>query len=223
MEECGLYLTGYLSSRCPLCPLYHPLIGNYFSPLRRPSCPLYLLQDYNHHTFELCAHFQCSSENIYCTNEHVNIKGGFEVTPIRVASKAGYANTLSLLLDHGGESDVDGQGTTGQSPLVLTSIRGKLEAGRCLLRHRADVNARGDRSLTPLSITACLGNIDFARMLLERGAVIDDRSSLGQTALYVAIYCTTGHSSRRAILTGAPCKCQCARQNGWHPFQDGVS
>jgi hypothetical protein len=114
MEECGLYLTGYLSSRCPLCPLYHPLIGNYFSPLRRPSCPLYLLQDYNHHTFELCAHFQRSSENIYCTNEHVNIKGGFEVTPIRVASKAGYANTLTLLLDHGGESDVDDQGTTGQ-------------------------------------------------------------------------------------------------------------
>jgi hypothetical protein len=56
-----------------------------------------------------------------------------------------------LLLDYSG--DVDGQRTIGQSTmLVLTSIRGKLKGGGCLLDHRVDVEVRDDRRLTPLSI-----------------------------------------------------------------------
>lgn len=76
-------------------------------------------------------------------------RAGFEVTPIDTCciAEAGCANILSLLLDYGG--DVDGQGTIGQSMLALTSIRGKLKGGGCLLDRRVDVEVRDDRSLTP--------------------------------------------------------------------------
>jgi hypothetical protein len=82
----------------------------------------------------------------------VNAKGGFlSDSDTCCIAKAGCANILSLLLDYSG--DVDGQRTIGQSTmLVLTSIRGKLKGGGCLLDHRVDVEVRDDRRLTPLSI-----------------------------------------------------------------------
>ena len=40
--------------------------------------------------------------------EHVNARGGREMTPMHVAARAGHADILSLLLDHG--ADLDGKG-----------------------------------------------------------------------------------------------------------------
>jgi ankyrin repeat protein len=40
--------------------------------------------------------------------EHVNARGGNDVTPMHVAARAGHADILSLLLEHG--ADLEGQG-----------------------------------------------------------------------------------------------------------------
>ena len=80
--------------------------------------------------------------------EHVNARGGSEVTPMHVAASAGHADILSLLLEHG--ADVDGRGKFGETPLHRASWNGKVEAGQCLLDRGADINARDDDDWTPL-------------------------------------------------------------------------
>jgi ankyrin repeat protein len=105
--------------------------------------------------------------------EHVNARGGWEFTPMHVAARAGHANILSLLLEHG--ADAEGPGMNGQSPLHLTSAGGKLEAGRCLLDRGADINFRIENDWTPLFRAVHQGHIEFARMLLDRGARINAR------------------------------------------------
>ena len=121
--------------------------------------------------------------------EHVNAKGGRDVTPMHVAAYAGHADILSLLLEHG--ADVDGQGILGQTPLHRASMIGNLEAGQCLLNHGADINARRNNGWTPLYqatyysiINSTLG---FIRMLLEHGADIDAPTISGETPLYRAV------------------------------------
>jgi ankyrin repeat protein len=121
--------------------------------------------------------------------EHVNAKGGRDVTPIHVAAFAGHADILSLLLKHG--ADVDGKGILGQTPLHRASINGKLEAGKRLLDRGADINARRNNSWTPLYQATYYSIINstfgFIRMLLEHGARIDAQTNSGETPLHRAV------------------------------------
>ena len=100
--------------------------------------------------------------------EHVTARGRREVTPMHVAARAGHADILSLLLEHG--ADLDGKGINGQSPLHRASANGALKAGQYLLDHGADINARNNDGWTPLYHARCYKQPEFARMLLERGA-----------------------------------------------------
>jgi hypothetical protein len=100
--------------------------------------------------------------------EHVTARGRSEVTPMHVAARAGHADILSLLLEHG--ADLDGKGINGQSPLHRASANGALKAGQYLLDHGADINARNNDGRTSLYHARCYEQPEFARMLLERGA-----------------------------------------------------
>jgi ankyrin repeat protein len=40
--------------------------------------------------------------------EHVNAMGGYEITPMHAAARAGHTDILSLLLEH--DADLNGQG-----------------------------------------------------------------------------------------------------------------
>jgi hypothetical protein len=62
--------------------------------------------------------------------EHVNAKGGYEITPMHAAARAGHADILSLLLDH--DADLNGQGYNRQTPLHRALRFGKVEAAQCL-------------------------------------------------------------------------------------------
>ena len=86
---------------------------------------------------------------------------------------------------------------------------GRVEVGQCLFDRDANINARDSDRHTPQMSAVWQGHIEFARMVLERGTVIDAQDNLGQTALHFArkIWIHTG----RAIVTGARCRCQCAR------------
>jgi hypothetical protein len=118
--------------------------------------------------------------------EHVNAKGGGEVTPMHAAASTGHTDILSLLIGNG--ADVDGQGVFGQTPLHRASWKGNIEAGQCLLDYGADINSRNDAGSTPLFPAASQGHVEFARMLLKCGAMVNARDiSRDRTPLYGAI------------------------------------
>jgi hypothetical protein len=114
--------------------------------------------------------------------EHVNARGGREMTPMHAAASGGHANILRLLHGHGG--DVGSRNKYGEIPLHGASWSGKLDAGQCLLDLGADINARNEDDWTPLFHAIFHGHAEFARMLLERGAAIEARSVFGSTALH---------------------------------------
>ena len=116
--------------------------------------------------------------------EHVNARGGYEVTPMHAAAFIGQTNILSLLTEHG--ADVNGRGEAGDTPLHRASWNARLEAGQFLLDSGADINALCEVNFTPLSHAAYAGDVEFARILLERGAVIDVPTWQGKTPLHLA-------------------------------------
>ena len=120
--------------------------------------------------------------------EHVNARGGLEVTPIHAAAFAGHANILSLLLDHG--ADLEGRGKYGGTPLHRAWWNGKVEIGQCLLDRGANIDARADATgldWTPLILAVINGDFESVRILLKRGASLDSRASSGATPLHYAV------------------------------------
>ena len=111
--------------------------------------------------------------------EHVNAKGGYEITPMHAAARAGHADILSLLLDH--DADLNGQGYHRQTPLHRALRIGNIEAGQCLLDRGADVNARDASGWTPLHSAVRSKSVQAVRLLLEQGADINARDLLGLT------------------------------------------
>ena len=126
--------------------------------------------------------------------EHVNARR--IETPVHIATKAGYADILALLLEHG--ADVDSRDGDGSTPLHWAAYHGTLGVGRCALDRGADVNARANDKLTPLSDAARKGHVEFARMLLERGALINVRDDQGRTPLSWAV--ARGHVQVARLL-----------------------
>ena len=111
--------------------------------------------------------------------EHVNARGGDEVTPMHVAAISGHADILSLLLDHG--ANLDERGIIDQTPLHRALWSAKLEAAQCLLDRGADINARDHINWTPLHCAVKGKQIQAVRLLLEHGADVNARSKSGKT------------------------------------------
>jgi ankyrin repeat protein len=133
--------------------------------------------------------------------EHVNARGGVEVTPMHAAALVGDANILLLLTEHGANDEC--RGVFGGTPLHRASSNGKLDAGKFLLDRGADIDARDDRDDTALIYAAYHGHVEFARMLLDRGAQIDLRRYDGRTALHWAAWYNKIEVARLLLEHGA--------------------
>ncbi len=133
--------------------------------------------------------------------EHVNAEGGDEETPMHAAASAGHADILSLLIDHGADSN--GRAMNGSTPLRRASCNGKLEAGQLLLNLGADIDARNGSNDTALAGAIFRGHVEFARMLLEHGALIDARIFAGRTALHYAAVNNQVEAARLLLEHGA--------------------
>ena len=102
--------------------------------------------------------------------EDVHSKGGDEVTPLHAAASLGYADIVSLLIEHFPDVDIPGP---YQMTLHRASWIGHLEIGQWLLDRGANADAQDPDDWTPLYMVAIKGHLEFARMLLEGGAAID--------------------------------------------------
>ena len=91
--------------------------------------------------------------------EHVNARVRGLGILSRIVGKAGSAEILSLLLEHG--ADVEDQGVA-RTPLIRASVYGNVESGQCLLDHGADINARNNLGQTPLFSAVLFGHVEFA-------------------------------------------------------------
>ena len=140
-------------------------------PVKPQAVPLYYVARLGFH--DLAAHLIAEHP------EHVNARGGWEVTPMHTAAYRGHADILSLLLEHG--ADVNGRGRYDQTPLHRASWRAELEAAQCLLARGADINARDDVGWTPLYCAVRTKEIQAVRLLLEHGADVNARDNFGDT------------------------------------------
>jgi ankyrin repeat protein len=145
-------------------------------PVKPQAVPLYYVARLGFH--DLAAHLIAEHP------EHVNARGGWEVTPMHTAAYRGHASILSLLLEHG--ADVDGRGRYDQTPLHRASWRAELEAAQCLLDRGADINARDDVGWTPLYCAVRTKEIQAVRLLLEHGADVHARDNFGDTPSLLA-------------------------------------
>ncbi|KAF8492428.1 hypothetical protein F5888DRAFT_1949837 [Russula emetica] len=150
--------------------------------------------------------------------EHVNARGGFEVTPLHVAASAGHSNILLLLIEHG--ADVNGQGIYGDTPLHRASVKARLEAGQFLLNRGADIDVQNRYNNTALIYATGSGHAEFARMLLDRGAMVDAPGVFGKTSLHYAAEIGRAEIVRLLLERGADTHVR--DQNGKTPSEFGL-
>jgi ankyrin repeat protein len=99
-----------------------------------------------------------------------------------VALNQGALKVAKILIQSKG-LPIDDRNEHDETPLMIASIKGYLEAAKQLIDQGADVNKPG---WTPLHYAASKGNIEMMRLLLEENAYIDAASPNGTTPLMMA-------------------------------------
>lgn len=106
------------------------------------------------------------------------------VDPVSKAAFRGDVQTLRLLVEMGGDVNVEIAG--GETPLHLAANRGMLEAAQFLIAQGARTDAVTTRQETPLHFAAERGHEEVVELLLEHGASIGPRNSDGKTPYQLA-------------------------------------
>jgi hypothetical protein len=159
--------------------------------------------------------------------QHVDIDGGYYVTPLVAALAGEHFQTAEILRDNGAHPNIKGH--MDGSPLHSAAYYGHLQMVQVLLEHKADVNARTDTGETPLhflfhdffvnthtpSQVSRLHNV--SRFLLEHGADVNARSDDLSTPLHVAAQAGTVEVVRVLLEHGASVGAE--DEYGRTPFQ----
>ena len=122
----------------------------------------------------------------------VNIVGDDGVTPTWVSAQKGDAETLALLIKHGGNVDL-ASSEFCISPLGIASDGGHWEAVRTLLANGADANKADDEGQTPLIAAAGGGHVETLKVLLDGGGDLKKATKDNTTAMYTAA--SGGHTA----------------------------
>jgi len=122
----------------------------------------------------------------------------FDWTPLVAAVQGDHAETVALLLDHGGDPNFLVRRT---SAIHHASVRGEPAIVHLLLEHGADPNLRNNFQRTPLHLAAWNGSQAAVPLLLERGGDPCAKTPGGETAIDLAE--TQGHSAIARRLRAA--------------------
>ena len=131
--------------------------------------------------------------------------GNHFVTPLIIAARNGYLNSVKILLRYG--ADIEARGTLkigdhvaeGCTPLWAAAAFGRLDVVKLLIEQNAEVDGRISTGSTSLRVAAYGGHLDIVRCLIESGADVNARKYTDETtALMVA--CSRGLSSVATYL-----------------------
>ena len=128
-------------------------------------------------------------------------------TPLSTACSRGHTDIALLLLDHGADVDVDGEGAayhlpSKAQPLFFACREGHADAVRLCLQRGADANRRCFRGNTALHAACITGNAIIARLLVEYGADVNAVDDYGHTPLDGAL--GNNHTALAAWLVSEP-------------------
>ncbi|XP_044160773.1 ankyrin repeat and SOCS box protein 1-like [Bufo gargarizans] len=104
--------------------------------------------------------------------------GWLPCSPLRIASTAGHADCVALLIDFGAQLElVD---VKGQTPLFVATENGHLDCVKVLLKAGADPNGSPHNRSSPVYHAARVGRADILQELIRYGADVDvDRQLSG--------------------------------------------
>lgn len=140
-----------------------------------------------------------------------DVNGTDGITALAWAARAGYVETMRVLLEHGADLERP-SGTNGWTPLVHAIHKGQNPAALALLE--AGAQAQGPSGTRALLMAAGYGNPEMVRALLEHGA--DPRVRAGGTNIltdavggawdidYQFTGCAGHTEAVRALLEAAP-------------------
>jgi ankyrin repeat protein len=125
--------------------------------------------------------------------QHVDVHGGYYVTPL-VAALAGEHFHIAKILRDNGAGPPNIRGYEDASPLHSAVYYGDLQMVQVLLEHKADVDAQDDTGETPLHYLSTdrggsrqISQLHkVSRLLLEHGADVNARSNDLSTPLLIA-------------------------------------
>jgi ankyrin repeat protein len=114
----------------------------------------------------------------------VNIRDSLANTPLSWASRFGYLDTASLLLDKG--ALVDALSVHNKTPLMETAEKGRCDIAELLVRKGADVNIQTRKGWSALMWAAEKGYDDIVSLLIGAGADLFAKNNRGERALIIA-------------------------------------
>ena len=141
----------------------------------------------------LCGFQDIVEHLIFSYPQHVDVHGGYFVTPLVAALAGGHFQIAKILHDNGaGPPNLRGYENAG--PLHSAACFGDLQIVQILLEHKADVDAQDDYGQTPLHfMPGNMGGVrqisqlhKVSRLLLEHGADVNARSNNLSTPLHIA-------------------------------------
>jgi ankyrin repeat protein len=123
----------------------------------------------------------------------VNIKNGFDESPMDIAVHAKLQNIVNLLIEHGAETSSlkDTEKTTEESKKPLASIwkgatEGNIEIVKQHLDAGVDINAKNSDGESPLQLAAQVGQKEILELLISKGADINTKDVVGWTPVIEA-------------------------------------
>ena len=99
-----------------------------------------------------------------------------------MALREGSTKAEAVLLAHPA-TQIDGENSAGETPLMMAALRGRLDASQRLLDRGARVDKNG---WTPLHYAAAGPELSVVKLLLDRGAKVDALAPNGSTPLMMA-------------------------------------
>jgi ankyrin repeat protein len=109
----------------------------------------------------------------------------------------------------------------GQTPLMLASIGGHVEAIRVLIEKGANLEAADESGMTPLILASFTGHVQAIRMLIEKGANLEAVDENGMTPLMLAS--VSGHEDALRVLIENGANVEAPDNSGKTPLQNAKS
>jgi ankyrin repeat protein len=137
--------------------------------------------------------------------------------PIHDAARDGDRERVAQLITTG--ADITEPDESGEPPLLLGALRGRLDVVALLLEKGADIEIRNKGGLTALHAAAYGGHLDVVELLLSKGARIDDQKNFYHISpLHAAA--EEGRLEVIAVLLANRADIEAKERNGYTPVTE---